>query len=122
MKLNDLFNENEIEIVEIIATDAKEKTIKDIKSSMQRLEYEINTFSNLLQRKNSFDAGAVVLTEMNHFCFVSIKALPRNTNEIHYYGYIDNNLKRITPVRLATNEERELYVLNRKIEGLFAPY
>ena len=30
MKLNDLFNENEIEIVEIIATAAKEKTIKDI--------------------------------------------------------------------------------------------
>ena len=122
MKLNDLFKENEIEIVEIIATAAKEKTIKDIKSSMQRLECEINTLANLLQKTNSFDAGDVVLTEMNHFCFVSIRAVPRNTNEIHYYGYIDNNLKRITPVRLATNEERELYILNRKIKELSAPY
>ena len=121
MKLNDLFKENEIEIVEIIATAAKEKTIKDIKSSMQRLECEINTLSNLLQKTNSLDAGDFVLTEMNHFCFVSIRAVPRNTNEIHYYGYIDNNLKRITPVRLATNEERELYNLNRKLKGLFAP-
>ena len=122
MKLNDLFKENEIEIVEIIATAAKEKTTKDIKSSMQRLECEINTLANQRRRKNSFDAGDFVLTEMNHFCFVSIRALPRNTKEIHYYGYIDNNLKRITPVRLATNEERELYILNRKLEGLFAPY
>ena len=122
MKLNDLFNENEIEIVEIIATAAKEKTIKDIKSSMQRLECEINTLANQRRRKNSFDAGDFVLTEMNHFCFVSIRAVPRNTNEIHYYGYIDNNLKRITPVRLATNEERELYLLNRKIKELSAPY
>ena len=121
MKLNDLFNENEIEITEIIATAAKEKTIKDIKSSMQRLECEINTLANQRRRKNSFDAGDFVLTEMNLFCFVSIRALPRNTKEIHYYGYIDNNLKRITPVRLATNEERELYILNQKLEGLFAP-
>ena len=122
MKLSDLFNENEIKIVETFATAAKEKTIKDIKSSMQRLEYEINTLENLLQRKNSFDAGDVVLTEMNHFCFVSIRALPRNTKEIHYYGYIDNDLKRITPVRLATTEERELYILNQKLKGLFTPY
>ena len=43
MKLNDLFKENEIEI---IATAAKEKTTKDIKSSMQGLEYEINTLAN----------------------------------------------------------------------------